>query len=57
MGLVLGAGSFSAHCQQIKISGQVKSSCKGEEEVSEVKKEQASAGAKKFSVRRSLWTA
>lgn len=57
MGLVLGAGSFSARCQQIKVSGQVKSSCREEEKVSEVvKREQASAGARKFSVWRSLWT-
>lgn len=57
MGLVLGAGSFSAHCQQIKVSGQVKRCCRQEEKVCEVvKTEQASAGARKFSVRRSLWT-
>lgn len=51
MGLVLGAGFFSAHCQQIKVSGHIKMSCRQEEKVCEVvKKEQASAGAREFSV-------
>lgn len=35
MRLVLGAGSFPDHCQQIKVSGQVKSSCRQEEKVCE----------------------
>lgn len=40
MGLVLGAGSSSACCQQIKVSGQVKSFCRQEEKVCEVVKKE-----------------
>lgn len=52
--LVQGAWCFSARCWHVKVSGQVKGSCR-EEKVSEVGKTgRASTEARKLDVRRSM---